>query len=432
MPRTVLARDGAGSSGALVVHGGVPLSGGVRVSGAKNAALPLMAAGLLTDEPVLLRGVPGLTDVLIMRQLLGSLGVESAEVEDGLWLRVVDDVPTDVPATLIRELRAGICVLGPLLARRGRATVPLPGGCRIGDRPIDLHLRGLHALGARLTLSGGRVEAWASCLKGGRVDLSGPFGTTVTGTCNLLCAAVLARGQTLIHPAAREPEVVDLGELLKAMGARIAGLGTPELSVEGVPRLHGTSYRIIPDRVEAATFMVAGALGDGEVRLEGVRCEHLAATVAALRRIGARVEEDHGSIAVQASGRLRPAQLTTLPYPGLPTDVQPQLTALLCRVPGASIIRETVFQDRFTHLEGLTRMGADVERAGATVVVRGPCRFRGARVTAPDLRAGAAILIAALSADGETVIQGLDCLDRGYERLEAKLLGLGASVERVR
>jgi UDP-N-acetylglucosamine 1-carboxyvinyltransferase len=400
------------------------------VAGAKNAALPIMAASLLTDGPVLLRRVPELTDTALFRQLLGSLGVRSEPGGAGLRLVVEDARPFEAVSEPVRRMRAGVCVLGPLLARRGRATLALPGGCRIGDRPLDLHLRGFRALGAELDLVGGRIEARAGRLRGARVDLLGRFGTTVTGTCNVLCAATLAVGQTVIANAAREPEVVNLGHFLTGLGARIEGLGTSEIRVEGVASLGGGEHEIIPDRIEAATFLMAGALCRGSLLVEGARADHLAAPVAALAAAGAAVEEVPDGLTVRGGGELHAASFETSPYPGFPTDLQPQLMALLCLARGESRLHETVFPDRFSHVPQLQRLGADVRQSGSTVLIRGPARLRGGEVTASDLRGGAGLVLAALAADGVTVVRGCEYLDRGYEGLDVKFRDLGARVER--
>jgi UDP-N-acetylglucosamine 1-carboxyvinyltransferase len=414
----------------LVIHGGARLQGRVDVGGAKNAALPIMAACLLADGPVLLRRVPQLSDTGLFRELLWHLGVHSESQDGGLRLAVADDEPCEATHESVRQMRAGVCVLGPLLARRGRATLALPGGCQIGERPLELHLNALRALGAEIGLRGGRITARAGRLRGAAVDMRGRFGTTVTGTCNVLCAATLAAGQTVIRNAAREPEVVDLGTFLKTLGARIEGLGSPEIRVEGVRSLGGGEHEIIPDRIEAATFLVAGALCRGPVVVAGARPEHLRAPIAALHEIGVGVQERPEGLVVQGGGDLHAARLHTCPYPGLPTDVQAQFMTLLCTARGFSRLCETVFPDRFGHVPELVRMGAAVRRRGCTAVIRGPVRLRGAAVTASDLRAGAALVLAGLAAEGVTLVRGHHYLDRGYERLDVKLRGLGARIER--
>ncbi len=421
----------------FVVQGSGPLKGRVRVSGAKNAALPIMAASILADGPVVLRGVPRLVDVETLSRLLGTLGVDVRRLETGeLRLQVVDERPCVADYELVRRMRASFCVLGPLLARRGWACVSLPGGCNIGDRPIDLHLKGLRALGAEIRVERGYVLARASRLKGADIYLGGPFGSTVTGTCNVMCAAVLAEGVTTIEAASCEPEVVDLGHCLNRMGARISGLGTPFLRIEGVRRLDGTTYEIIPDRIEAATLMIAAAMTQGEVEVANVQVRHMTSVVEKLREIGVEVEwssQEDGTdtVWVRAVGRPRPADCIAQPYPGIPTDVQAQFMALLTLADGISIVTDKVFPDRFLHASELVRMGARIRREGASAIIRGVPRLSGACVMASDLRASAALVLAALAAEGESVVKRIYHLDRGYERLENKLAALGATIRRV-
>jgi UDP-N-acetylglucosamine 1-carboxyvinyltransferase len=423
----------------FVVHGGRPLSGRVRVSGAKNAALPIMAAALLAEGPTVLRGVPRLADVATLAALLQSLGVAVERREDGsLALQVAAEQTCVAEYELVRRMRASVCVLGPMLARRKRACVSLPGGCAIGDRPIDLHLKGLRALGADLRVERGYVIAEADHLRGASIYLGGPFGSTVTGTCNVLAAAVLAKGVTTVEAAACEPEVVDLGNFLTRMGAKIEGLGTPFLRIEGVEALRGVEYTIIPDRIEAATLMIAAAVTGGRVELENVRLDHMTAVVEKLREIGISIEggtpeaeRGHRSVTISAAGRLRPADCTALPYPGVPTDVQAQLTALLTRADGISVVTDKVFPDRFLHAPELVRMGARVRREGASAIISGVPRLSGACVMASDLRASAALVLAALAAEGPSVIRRIYHLDRGYEELDQKLNALGALIARV-
>ena len=446
----------------FVVHGGRPLAGRVRVSGAKNAALPIMAAALLAEGPTVLHGVPRLADVATLAALLQSLGLIVERREDGaLALQVAAEQTCVAEYELVRRMRASVCVLGPMLARRKRACVSLPGGCAIGDRPIDLHLKGLRALGADLRVERGYVIAEADRLRGASIYLGGPFGSTVTGTCNVMTAAVLADGVTTIEAAACEPEVVDLGNFLKCMGARIEGLGTPFLRIEGVEELRGVEYTIIPDRIEAATLMIAAAITGGRVELENVRLDHMTAVVEKLREIGVEVRgqrpkvggqeaagsrqkaegrqralgdgpraADDGQLLVTATGRLWPADCIALPYPGVPTDVQAQLTALLARADGISVITDKVFPDRFLHAPELVRMGARVRREGASAIISGVPRLSGACVMASDLRASAALVLAALAAEGPSVIRRIYHLDRGYEGLDQKLNALGALIAR--
>jgi UDP-N-acetylglucosamine 1-carboxyvinyltransferase len=416
----------------MVIHGGRPLRGAVAVAGAKNAALPIMAACLLTDEPVVLRGVPRLSDVHTLACLLDGLGVDSVRLAGGdLRLVVRDDSRCEADGELVRRMRASFCVLGPLLAKRGRARIALPGGCRIGDRPIDLHLKGLAALGASISVEHGEVLASARRLRGAAIDLTGPHGVTVTGTCNVLSAAVLADGDTTISGAAREPEVVDLGRFLCELGARIDGLGTSRIHVRGVSRLTGAIHAIVPDRIEAATFMIAAAITRGDVRLTNVRRGHMAAVIAKLREIGATIDADRNALAVHADRPIRAANIDATPYPGIPTDVQAQFTTLLATAIGTSRVRDTVFPERFQHLAELRRMGAQIQLDGNTATVRGGSPLIGASVAATDLRASAALVLAGLAAAGQTTVSGLTHLDRGYEGLDAKLHVLGASIARI-
>ena len=416
----------------LVIQGGVKLRGAIAVNGAKNAALPIMAAALLSDEPSLIRGVPDLQDVRSQIALLTGLGAAVLRQKDSaLEIRVRDQSQSHAPYDLVRKMRAGICVLGPLLARRGRARVSMPGGCAIGDRPVDLHLRGLAALGARIRLENGDIVATAKRLRGAEIFLGGNFGSTVLGTANVMCAATLARGKTVIEGAACEPETVDLANYLNAMGARITGQGTPRLIIEGVRELHGCEYRVIPDRIEAGTFLVAAAISRGELRLQNVRLDHLVAVIDKLRQIGVRVEKCNGGAHVAAPQRLQPGTITTQPYPGFPTDLQAQFMALLALAHGNSIITEKIFPDRFLHVAELARLGARVHREGATVMVEGQPKLIAAPVMASDLRASAALVLAGLAAQGVTVVHRVYHIDRGYERIEKRLNQAGARIQRV-
>ena len=416
----------------LVIQGGMKLRGSIAVNGAKNAALPIMAAALLSDEPSLIRGVPDLQDVRSQIALLTGLGAAVLRQKDGaLEIRVRDQSQSHAPYDLVRKMRAGICVLGPLLARRGRARVSMPGGCAIGDRPVDLHLRGLAALGARIRLANGDIVATAKRLRGAEIFLGGNFGSTVLGTANVMCAATLAHGKTVIEGAACEPETVDLANYLNAMGARITGQGTPRLIIEGVRELHGCEYRVIPDRIEAGTFLVAAAISRGELRLQNVRLDHLVAVIDKLRQIGVRVEKCNGGAHVAAPQRLQPGTITTQPYPGFPTDLQAQFMALLALAHGNSIITEKIFPDRFLHVAELARLGARVHREGATVMVEGQPKLIAAPVMASDLRASAALVLAGLAAQGVTVVHRVYHIDRGYERIEKRLNQAGARIQRV-
>jgi UDP-N-acetylglucosamine 1-carboxyvinyltransferase len=413
------------------IRGGTRLSGTVRVSGSKNAALPMMAAAILASEPVRLEGVPRLLDVETLSQVLRELGVAvTRTLDEALVLETVDLAAVRAGYELVRRMRASFCVLGPLLARRGRAVVSLPGGCNIGPRPVDLHLAGLAALGAELRIEHGYVIAEAKRLVGARIQLAGPQGPTVTGTANVLAAAVLADGETVITGAAVEPEIVDLGRLLNGMGAQIEGLGTPTLRIEGVERLHGTTYRIIPDRIEAATLLLAAAITGGTVTVAGVVPEQLAAVLDKLDQAGFDLLVAKDQVTLVATAPPRPVDLTALPYPGVPSDVQAQWMALLTLARGRSTVGDRVFASRFQHIAELNRLGARIELCGSTAVVTGVDRLTGAVVTASDLRASAALVLAGLAAQGETVIDDIHHLDRGYERLDEKLNQLGAQVER--
>lgn len=424
----------------FVIEGGKPLNGRVRAGGAKNAALPIMAASLMADGPVTLRDVPDLVDVRTLAHLLSTLGVESEQTPTGeLRLEVVDNAPVIADYELVRRMRASICVLGPLLARRRRAIVSLPGGCNIGDRPIDLHLKGLRALGAEIRIEHGYVIAEAERLRGANIFLGGSFGSTVTGTCNVLAAAVLANGVTTIESAACEPEVADFGNFLNAMGARIEGLGTPFLRVEGVESLTGTEHSIIPDRIEAATLLIAAAMTRGQVTVENVCPGHLSAVIEKLREIGVPmdIEEDacdsrRASVGIHPVEQLTATECSALPYPGLPTDVQAQFMALLSLCEGNSVVTDKVFPDRFMHVPELVRLGARIHREGPSGIISGVNQLRGACIMASDLRASAALVLAAVAARGHSVIRRIYHLDRGYERLEDRLNALGASIRRVK
>ncbi len=416
----------------FVVRGGQRLEGRVSVSGAKNAALPIMAAALAAEGPTVLYGVPDLVDVQTLGELLTALGMTIARRADGgLQMEVVDQRPCVAEYDLVRRMRASICVLGPLLARRKSACVSLPGGCNIGDRPVDLHLKGLAALGADLRVESGYIFASAARLKGAAIYLGGPFGSTVTGTCNVMMAAALAEGVTTIEAAACEPEVVDLGEFMNKMGARISGLGTPFLRIEGVAALHGAEHEIIPDRIEAATLLMAAAMTGGRVQVDNVRCGHLTAVLEKLREIGVRLTPVGSGLAVDVPHALNAADCIMLPYPGLPTDIQAQFMALLAAAPGISIVTDKVFPDRFMHAAELVRMGARIRREGPSAIISGVAGLSGASVMASDLRASAALVLAALAARGDSVIRRIYHLDRGYHRLEAKLNSLGARISRV-
>jgi UDP-N-acetylglucosamine 1-carboxyvinyltransferase len=428
----------------LRIHGGIPLEGEVRVCGSKNAALPMMAAAILADEPVRLQGVPHLTDVRTLAHVLRRLGMDVRRTDDDdLLLETVDPAQVRAPYRLVERMRASFCVLGPLLAKRGRAEVPLPGGCNFGQRPVELHLKGLAALGAKWRLEHGYIIAEAERLVGAEIDLLGPRGTTVTGTANVLMAAALAEGTTTIAHAAREPEIVDLGRLLNKMGAKISGLGTTEIHIEGgmspfAPRKYATFaerkativYRIIPDRIEAATLLLAAAITRGGIKITGVVPEHLAAVLDLLKNAGAEIAEGSDWISLKMDRRPRPGELSAEPYPGVPTDVQAQWTALVALAHGTSRVRDTVFENRFLHAAELNRLGAKIAVSGDTAFIEGVPQLSAAAVTASDLRASAALVLAGLAAHGETRIHAVRHLDRGYERLDQKLTQLGARIER--
>lgn len=418
----------------LIIQGGIPLRGRVSVSGSKNAALPIMAATLALDGDCRLRNVPDLADVRTLGQVLTRLGMSVERDPDGtLTTATLNSETVTADYELVRKMRASICVLGPLLAARGKARVALPGGCQIGLRPIDLHLKGLAALGAEIRIEHGDIVASAGELRGTDIDLAGPRGSTVTGTCNVMTAAVFARGTTVIRHAACEPEVVDLADFLNARGAEIEGAGTSTVTISGPRRLSGGDYAVIPDRIEAATLMLAAGITRGGITIDGVRTDHLRAVMNAVADIGLKVDSlSPTAIHVDGSGELRGTSFAAGPYPGIPTDVQAQLTAILCLARGTSAVRDDVFPDRFLHVPELLRLGADIQREGNETLIRGVSGLSGAEVTASDLRASAALILAGLAAEGETVVHNIHHLDRGYERLDEKLRSLGAEIRRSR
>jgi UDP-N-acetylglucosamine 1-carboxyvinyltransferase len=411
----------------LEIAGGVPLQGTVKVSAAKNAALPAMAAALLTSEPVTLANAPDLADVRTMSRLLETLGAKVSRTGGGLSVQVASVTADLAPYELVSTMRASVLVLGPLVARHGTARVALPGGCAIGVRPIDQHLKGLQKLGADLAIENGYVVARASRLKAARIttDL-----VTVTGTENLMMAAALAGGTTVIENAAREPEVVDLATLLSAMGARIHGAGTTRIEIEGVPDLGGAVHRIVADRIEAGTLLVAGAITRGDVTVTDVVPDHVSSVLAKLEEIGVALEVGPTWVRARGPERPRPADVTTSPFPGFPTDMQAQVMTLLGLADGQSRVTETIFENRFMHVAELARMGARIDPEGAIAIVRGVPFYQGAPVMASDLRASAALVLAGLAARGTTVVSRVYHLDRGYERLEVKLGALGGRIER--
>jgi UDP-N-acetylglucosamine 1-carboxyvinyltransferase len=414
----------------LLIKGGVPLHGEVTISGAKNAVLPIMAATLLTGEPCVIRRVPQLSDVKFMAQILSWLGAQVRVEGDSIRVHA-KKIKGAGDYDLIRKMRGSICIMGPLLGRLKKATVSLPGGCVIGARPINLHLKGFAALGARVTIEAGYVEVAAKRLTGSAMFLGGRAGSTVLGTANVMMAATLAEGVTLIESAACEPEVVDLADFLNAMGARISGAGSPTISITGVKELHGAEHTVIPDRIEAATYAIAAVATDGKVTLRAARPDHLRAVLDKLKDSGARIEWDANGLTVSRNGRLKPVDITTLPYSGFPTDAQAQMMALMALTPGISIITERIFESRFMHVSELTRLGADIEIEGPSAIVKGGKRLSGAPVMASDLRASAALVIAGLAARGTTQVNRVYHIDRGYENIDGKLRALGARVERV-
>ncbi|WP_447974187.1 UDP-N-acetylglucosamine 1-carboxyvinyltransferase [Nitrospira sp. Kam-Ns4a] len=413
----------------IVITGGRRLQGSVRVSGAKNAALPILASTLLGGGDCMLGNVPQVVDVATMVKLLGLLGV-SVQVDGTRAVARADRITsTEAPYDLVRTMRASVVVLGPLVARWGEATVSLPGGCAIGTRPVNLHLAGLAKLGAEVGVEHGYIRAKARRLRGARIYLDIP---TVTGTENLMMAACLAEGTTVLENAAKEPEVVDLAAFLVKRGARIQGAGSDIITIEGVSELRGADHEIIPDRIEAATYLIAGAITRGDVRVEGCRPRHLEAVVEKLREAGAEVTEGKESLRVKADRRPKGVDVKTFAYPGFPTDVQAQFMALMCIAEGPSVITETVFESRFIHVPELRRMGADIKVEGSHALVNGVERLTGAPVMASDLRASAGLILAGLAAEGETEVSRVYHLDRGYERIEGKLRNLGAAIRRVK
>jgi UDP-N-acetylglucosamine 1-carboxyvinyltransferase len=414
----------------ILIHGGRPLSGSIKISGSKNSALPILAATLLTREPCILHRVPDLSDTHYMLQILMHLGAQ-VERASGTVTVTAETIESVAPYDVVRKMRASVCVLGPLLGRCKEATVSLPGGCVIGDRPIDLHLKGFEALGAAVRVEGGNVKMFAPKLIGAIVNLTGKFGSTVLGTDNVMMAAVLTEGITVIEGAATEPEVVDLANFLNKMGAKIEGAGTRRLIIEGVKELHGAEHDIIPDRIEAGTFLVAGAIAGTGVTIKRVVPEHVRSVTDALIACGYQIQCAENSITVSPNSKAQPIELATEPYPGFPTDMQAQMCALLSTTEGISVITENIFPQRYMHVAELTRMGAHMQLEGATAVIQGVERLFGAPVMASDLRASAALVLAGLKAEGQTEVSRVYHIDRGYEHLDEKLSELGAHIERV-
>ena len=418
----------------LLIRGGRSLHGEVQISGAKNATLPELCAALLTHEPVRLRNVPRLQDVSTMRKLLINMGVQVSEQEGGELLVNAGPLHTpEAPYELVKTMRASVLALGPLLARFGHAKVSLPGGCAIGSRPVDQHLKGLTAMGAEIAVEHGymlaRIGGGRKRLKGARITTDM---VTVTGTENFLMAAALAEGETILENAAQEPEIPDLAEMLIAMGARTEGHGSRRIRIQGVEALQGCIHQVVADRIEAGTFLCAVAAAGGEVFLKDGRADHLDAVIEKLQAAGAQVQEVQGGIRIQSNGRLQAQSFRTTEYPGFPTDMQAQFMALNCISEGASRTTETIFENRFMHVNELLRLGANIQIEGKVAVVQGVKRLSGATVMATDLRASASLVIAGLVAEGETVVDRIYHLDRGYDRMESKLRGLGADIERIR
>lgn len=414
----------------FLIKGGVPLHGEVQISGAKNAVLPIMAATLLTAEPCVIHGVPNLSDVKFMGQILAWLGAQVSI--EGNSVRVqAKKIKGQGDYDLVRKMRGSICIMGPLLGRLRKVRVSLPGGCVIGARPINLHLKGFEALGAKITIQGGYVEAETKRLLGGAMFLGGRAGSTVLGTGNVMMAAALAEGVTVIESAACEPEVIDLANFLNAMGAKIQGAGSPTITVTGVKELHGAEHHVIPDRIEAATYAIAAAMTNGEVIIRGARADHIHAVIDKLAEAGVVVERRGADMVARRGSKLKSSDVTTLPYSGFPTDVQAQMMALMTMAPGISIITERIFESRFMHVSELSRLGADIQIEGPSAIVKGGRPLSGAPVMASDLRASAALVLAGLTAKGTTQVNRIYHLDRGYENMDGKLRALGARIQRV-
>ncbi len=417
----------------IVITGGRKLKGEVAISGAKNSALPIIAASLLSEEESVIENVPDLRDIQTMLRLLRALGAK-AQYENGtVTVKPGKNLNPVAPYKLVSTMRASVCVMGPLLARMGQAEVSIPGGCIIGPRPIDLHIKGLEALGAQVEIQHGYVNARApKKLRGADIFLGGSFGSSVLATGNVMMAAVLAQGKTTIENAACEPEVVDLARFLKKMGAKIIGEGSPILEIEGVKKLRGIRFAVIPDRIEAGTYLFAAAMTGGDVLIKKTEPAHTHAVADKLRQSGVRIDKGKMTLRVRRNGRLKPVDVTTLPYPGFPTDLQAQMMALMSITPGISVITEKIYPDRFMHVSELNRMGSKIFLEGNSAIVHGVKRLSGAPVMASDLRASAALVLAALVAEGTTEVHRVYHLDRGYEKLETKFSFLGASIHRER
>ena len=418
----------------LLIKGGLPLSGEVKVSGAKNACLPMFAAALLTDEKCVLQNVPDLSDVRFMADIIRALGAEVSNPREGVWEICAKNISHVAPYELVRKMRASICLLGPLSARMRKAEVSLPGGCVIGARPVDLHIKGMKALGAKIEIERGYICVDGSKMHGAQMYLGGRFGSTVTGTANVIMAATIIPGTTVIENAACEPEIADLCAMLEKMGALIEGAGSPTITITGVPCLGGATHSVMPDRIEAGTWIAAALASKGKVLVRDAQKKYLGSFLDVLERAGCPFAvKSRSSIYVDASDfKMRPIEAITLPYPGLPTDLQAQLCALTTQADGISIITERIYPERFMHVPELTRMGANIAREGPSAIISGGTRLSGAPVMASDLRASAALVIAALAASGETLIHRVYHIDRGYEKIDQKLAALGAKVERLK
>jgi len=413
------------------ICGGNPLHGKVKVSGSKNSALPLFAASLLTEEETILENVPDLSDVNFMAEILTELGAKVIRISSNSWSIKPSSIVHYAPYELVRKMRASICLLGPLVARLKRAEIPMPGGCVIGNRPIDLHVRALEALGAKVQLSGGVVKVDGKNISGNSVFIGGRHGSTVTGTANALMLAVLTPGSTVLEGCACEPEITDLCHMLESMGANIQGIGSHLLKIEGVDKLSGCTHRVIPDRIEAGTYILAGAITGGELTIEGIDFGHMGSFLDLLKTSGMSLVSQDQSIIASVPTSLKPLEVVTLPFPGFPTDLQAQMCALASITDGLSVITERVYPSRFMHVPELLRMGAHISIEGSSAIIRGAKRLTGAPVMASDLRASAALILAGLAAEGETWVQRIYHLDRGYEKFEHKLQKLGAKVERL-
>jgi UDP-N-acetylglucosamine 1-carboxyvinyltransferase len=417
----------------FVISGGQKLAGTISVSGSKNSALPILAVSIMTSERCVFRNVPLLRDIQTQVKILNTLGVETTWHGHEVGTKVQDTYNSTAPYELVKQMRAGVCVLGPLLAARGEATVSLPGGCVIGERPIDLHLRGLQALGAVISLEKGYVNAMVpkGGLRGTEIYLGGKFGSSVLATDNVMCAAALAKGTTIIECAACEPEVVDLANCLISMGAKIEGAGSPRITIHGVKKLKAADWTVIPDRIETATFLLAGAITRSPITVSGCRPEHLLAVIDIMRQMGISIERKGSSLKVVPATRPRSVEVTTLPYPAFPTDVQSQIMAVMAISEGTSILTERIYPDRFMAAAELKRMGANISVTNGQAVIQGIDHLSGAQVMASDLRASAALVLAGLAAEGETRISRVYHIDRGYERIEERLRRLGARISRV-